>query len=73
MLYSEIDSERREVRRVEVFRDGRKGYASRFESDGVTRLAEKPHPEPDETLDNPELELIEIEKEEFERVWSERK
>ena len=44
VLYSEIDSGF-EVRKVEVYRDGRHDYADRSHSTGTTMLGEKLMPE----------------------------
>jgi hypothetical protein len=38
VLYSELDDNRFEVRKVEVFRDGRLGYADAVRSSGGTGL-----------------------------------
>lgn len=73
LLYCELDDARREVRSVEVFRDGHRGYASATESDGHTRLGEKPIPPLTEIAPEPEFEAIEITKEEFEEIWTKRK
>ena len=44
LLYSELDSERWEKRKVEVFRDGHCGYASANQATDSTRLGEEPIP-----------------------------
>jgi hypothetical protein len=69
LLYSEMDDERWEVRKVEVFSNGSFGYADRATSRGTTFLS----PEPISTLSqiaaNPEFEPAAIAKDEFEAVW----
>jgi len=71
-LYSEIDDDRRETRKVEVFADGRRRYASRTESEGGTRLGEAPIPQLIEISYDPQFQPAAIAKEEFEAVWAER-
>jgi hypothetical protein len=68
VLYSEIDSGF-EVRKVEVYRDGRRDYADRSHSTGVTILGEKMMPDVDEINQDPEFSATVIAAEEFERVW----
>src|SRR5437588_1322987 len=43
-LLSELDDDGREVRKIEVFRDGHCGYASAEENSPSTELGEKPLP-----------------------------
>ena len=66
LLYSELDSERWEKRKVEVFQDGHCGYASASESDGLTRLGEEPIPPVAEIASDSQFEPAEITKQEFE-------
>lgn len=72
VLYSELNERRWEVRKVEVFRDGRRGYANSGETAGPTRLGETPIPPLIEIASNSEFEPIEITKGEFEEIWSKR-
>lgn len=67
-LYSEIDSGF-EVRKVEVYRDGRHDYADRSRATGTTVLGEKVVPATDEINEDPEFSAEAITAEEFERVW----
>jgi hypothetical protein len=67
-LYSEIDSGL-EVRKVEVYRDGRHDYADRSRSTGTTVLGEMVMPGVDEINEDPEFSAAAIAAEEFERVW----
>ena len=73
LLYSELDSERWEKRKVEVFQDGRCGYASASESADSTRLGEEPVPPLDEIASDCQFEPVAITKEEFDAVWVKRK
>jgi hypothetical protein len=72
LLYSELDLERCEKRKVEVFQDGDCGYASISEAAGSTRLGEEPIPPLHEIASDPQFEPVEITKEEFEEVWNAR-
>jgi hypothetical protein len=73
LLYSELDASRWEVRKVEVFRNGRCGYASAEGSSGGTRLGQVPVPTLSEIALDPEFDPEEISREEFEKVWAQRK
>ena len=73
LTYSEVDENDWEVRVVEVFPDGRKGFASPAESTGSTRLGEDPIPSVDEISAIPEFEAVEISRNDFEDVWANRK
>ncbi len=68
-LYSEIDDQSWEARKVEVFRDGRVGFASREAMSASTRLGLVPVPPLHEIASNPEFSPEEISKSEFERMW----
>ena len=66
--YSELDDESWEVRKVEVFRDGKAAFASPNESTGERGLGSRPFPDRRDREDD-EFQPEEISKEEFERVW----
>lgn len=68
-LYSEMDPNRWETRKVEIFPDGKYGYASATGSSGGTRLDEVPIPPLAEIANDPQFEPAEITQEEFEKVW----
>ncbi|WP_224368903.1 DUF6881 domain-containing protein [Hyalangium versicolor] len=69
LLYSELDAERWEVHKVEVYRDGRHEFACDSVTTGSTRLGEVPVPPLEEIASDPEFSPTEISKEEFEKVW----
>lgn len=69
LLYSELDGDRMEVRKVEIFRSGRPGSASAADSHGPTKLGEAPVPPLSEIGVDPEFQPAETTQEEFERVW----
>jgi hypothetical protein len=69
-LYSELDDERYEMRKVEVYRDGRRTFADRDRSVGGSMLGEIPAPMIPEFEDEIEdLTAQEIGVEEFEVEW----
>lgn len=71
-LYSEINNERWETRKVEVFRDGSTGYADSIEAKGGSKLSIKPLPMMAEIAKDPQFVPSLIGNYEFERVWSGR-
>ena len=68
-LYSELDAERWEVRKVEQFPDGRLGFADADSSSGDTRLGEVQVPSLAEIGAISEFRPAEITKAEFEAIW----
>jgi hypothetical protein len=71
MLYSELDDQRSERRKVEVFRNGRMGYADAEREFGGSALGLEPTPSLAEIAADPQIEPLEITRQEFESVWSE--
>lgn len=71
LIYSELDGNRWEHRKVEVFADGRCDYASESGSKGDSGLSKEPLPSLDEISLDSQFEPVEIEQEEFERIWTE--
>ena len=69
LLYSELDEERWEIRKVYIFEKGRMEYASRTEANGETILSDQPCPNLSEITKSPEFVPLEIAKEEFEEIW----
>jgi NitT/TauT family transport system ATP-binding protein len=69
-LYSEIDENGWEVRKVELFRDGTKGYASSTESNGRSHLSTEPLPPLASIAAQAEFVPQEIAREEFDLVWA---
>jgi len=72
-LYSELNKDRFETRKVEVFADGRCGYASATEVGGTTKLGLEPVPPLSDIAADPEFEPFEITKEQFEQLWHKRR
>jgi hypothetical protein len=71
-LISELDDSHWEVRKVEIWRDGSKGYADRATSYGPTGLGGVPLPPFREIAALREFELEEISRADFEAVWNAR-
>ena len=71
-LISELDDENWETRKVEIWRDGTKGYADRATSYGSTGLAQVPLPSFQELAELPGFEFEEISRAEFEQEWNAR-
>ncbi|MFZ5968241.1 MAG: DUF6881 domain-containing protein [Bacillota bacterium] len=69
-IYSEIDEQRNEVRKIELFKAGKIGYATEEVEFGGSGLSECPLPEIEEIAADPQFKPVEITKEEFEEVWN---
>ena len=68
-ILSEVDDDGWEQRKVEVFRNGVMGYASRVRSAGGTGLSKEPLPSLSDIASDPQFEPMKISPEEFEDVW----
>ncbi len=69
-LYGELDDRGWEVRKVELFPDGRAGLAGPDGSTDSTMLGEVPFPSLDEIALDPEFQPKEISQSEFEAIWA---
>jgi len=69
LLLSELDADRYEVRKVEVFADGTMGYASEESNAHGTQLGEVPVPMEGEISADPQFAIEAVTAEEFERLW----
>ena len=69
LLYSEIDDAGVEIRKVEVYRDGRRDYADSSRSTGTTQLSETAMPSIEEIASQAEFSPSAIEPGEFEDTW----
>ncbi len=72
-LYSELDEGRWERRKIDIFPDGRWGYADEYEEAGGTMLGEAPTPSVEQINANPEFEAEEIDPADFEKLWALRR
>lgn len=70
LLYSELDDNRWEHRKVEIYADGRRDYASKYERRGNADLSEEPLPPLAEIAMDPQFEPVEISQAEFENIWT---
>jgi len=68
-IYSELDSQRWERRKVEVFANGAMVCADDKCRSGATRLAVEPLPSNDEISKDPQFDVMDITAAEFEQVW----
>jgi hypothetical protein len=71
-LYSELNDDLWETRKVEIFPDGTAGFASQAERAGTTQLSVEPLPPFGEIASDPQFDLVEIASQEFEDVWAKR-
>lgn len=69
LLYSALDEERNELRKVELFSDGRAGFAGPSLEYGGTRLGVVPLPTFDEINADPQFEMSIIPADDFDVVW----
>jgi hypothetical protein len=69
-LLSEIDEEGWEVRKVEVFRDGRRDWASEAESTGSSMLSETKFPDLEYIASQSEFSPSVISQGDFEEEWN---
>jgi len=70
ILYHEIASDRREIRRVELFEDGRLQSSDRVDPEAATSLSLEPLPTLEEIRSQPEFDVVEIDQSAFEDVWT---
>ena len=72
-LFSEVDPNGLELRKIECFRNGFCDIATGTGSSGSARVSSGPLPEMMELVKDPEFDAVEIAKEEFEEVWAKRR
>jgi hypothetical protein len=72
-LYIEVGEDGYESRKVELYADGRKGFADSSEEAGGTSLGFMPVPSLAELKTLPEYQPKEISQEEFQRNWLKRR
>jgi len=68
-LYSELDENRYEVRKIEMYRSGHLDFADGSRTSGNTRLGVLPVPPIHEINDDTQFEASLISKETFEALW----
>jgi len=72
-LFSELDPEGKELRKLECFRNGFCDFASTEASSGTTKLNTQRLPELAALARDPEFEPVEITQKEFDEVWTKRR
>lgn len=70
LIYSELDDQRYEIRKIEIFRDGSMTFASEEKQTGSTFLSEMPLPTIEEIGRDPQFIPSIISAEEFHRLWA---
>ncbi|NEW08356.1 hypothetical protein GK047_20365 [Paenibacillus sp. SYP-B3998] len=70
IIYSEIDSEHYEVRKIEIFSNGHTGFATEILEFGGTGLSDKPIPSVESINETPGFYAKELKHSEFEDAWS---
>jgi hypothetical protein len=71
-LWSELDGDRYETRSLEIYRNGRVGYADATEEVGGTALCDLPLPPLAEIGSDPQFDPQEVSQAEFEVLWRQR-
>ena len=71
LIYSQLDEDRNEVKKIEVYRNGRVGYATATTEHYRTGLSQTPLPELEEIASDPQFRPAMIGVDEFEAAWSE--
>ncbi|MEI6238687.1 MAG: hypothetical protein WCP15_04105, partial [bacterium] len=71
-LYSELDESRMEIRKIEIWSNGRIGSSNFSESTNSTKLGKASVPIISEIEKDSQFQPFEISKDEFEEVWSKR-
>ena len=71
-IYSEMDEKRNEIRKMELFKNGKIGYATESVESGGSSLSECPLPEIEEIAQDAQFKPVCISREEFEAAWNEK-
>lgn len=69
-LYSELDSKRNEIRKVEVYKNDKLGYACKNKSVNRTFLSKTEIPLLEDINADIQFDACEIDKEYFESIWN---
>jgi hypothetical protein len=69
ILLSELDEDRMEVRKVEIFKDGVANWADASGNSGDTQLGMEPIPSIEEIGSDPQFTPKSIDRQEFEASW----
>ena len=71
-IFSELDAEGKEIRKIECFRNGFCDIATASGSSGTAAILTMPLPDLNVLARDPEFIPVEISKDQFEEVWSKR-
>ncbi|MEI5906970.1 hypothetical protein WAK64_07860 [Bacillus spongiae] len=71
IIFAELDDVGYENRKIEIYKNGRVGYATQSSEFGGSTLSEYSYPAFEEIASNSEFIPVEISKEEFEGIWNE--
>jgi hypothetical protein len=69
-LYSELDDQLWEKRKIEIYADGRRDYASKAQSSGSTKLSICQLPPSAEISLDPQFIVLPLSAKSFEELWS---
>lgn len=72
LIYAELNEDRYEIRKIEIYKDGSIGYAFKNIQIKSMGLGLVPVPSLDEIAKEPEFDPEEITKAEFEKIWREK-
>ena len=72
LIYSELDNDRFELKKIHIYRNGEIGYAYQEIEFLDTRLGEVPVPEIEEIRADPQFVPEYIAEEEFQKIWNEK-
>jgi hypothetical protein len=72
VMYSELDERRMQTRKIDIYADGRWGFADSSREQGGSALAEAPTPPLESLNADPEYEAEEITASDFEALWQAR-
>jgi len=72
-LYSELDESREETRKVELYLNGKFGFAGTGEAHGKSQLSELSLPSNAQISSDPQFEVSDIDKIEFDNMWEKAK
>jgi len=72
-IFSELDEEGKEIRKIECFRNGFCDIATASGSSGTAALMTMPLPDLKVLARDPEFIPVEISKEQFDEVWTHRR
>lgn len=71
IIYFELDEQRNEVRKIEMYCDGSFGLASKDVTYNNSILSEKPIPVIEEIMSDSQFRVLEINKFDFLKLWNE--